>query len=148
MLKEEITTHEVFPFPDLIFNIFNYVEPDDIRVVILGQDPYFKCEIHKDKKIPQAMGFSFSVPIGMTIPSSLSNIFRNQDEFHIIQDAQPHGNLLYWIDQGCFLMNTALTVRENSAGSHCQYWKKITDKIIRHISTELNDITFVLWGGD
>lgn len=148
MLNEEINTHDVFPYPDLVFNIFNYLDLDDIKVVILGQDPYFKSEIYNGKKIPQAMGFSFSVPVGITIPSSLSNIFRNQEDFHIIQKHQPHGNLLYWVDQGCFLMNTALTVRENSAGSHCQFWKKITDKIIRHISAELNDITFVLWGGE
>jgi uracil-DNA glycosylase len=138
--------HDVYPYPGLIFNTFNNVDLDKIKVVVVGQDPYINAELHNGVKIPQAMGASFSIPIGMRIPPSLSNVFKNQMANGIIHKNQPHGNLQFWMNQGCFMINTALTVRENDSGSHCTYWKVITDKIIKHISTELNDVVFVLWG--
>ena len=137
---------DVYPYPDLTFNAFNQMNLDEIRVVILGQDPYINAEIHNNMKVPQAMGVSFSIPIGMKIPPSLDNIFKNQLENKMIKEKQPHGNLQFWMSQGCFMLNTSLTVRENDSGSHCYLWKSITDKIIKHISTELNDVVFVLWG--
>jgi uracil-DNA glycosylase len=137
---------DIYPYPNLVFNVFNQIELDRIKVVILGQDPYINAELHNGVKIPQAMGVSFSVPIGIRVPPSLDNVFKNQKMNGIIYEKQPHGNLQFWINQGCFMLNTALTVRENDSGSHCAQWKLITDKIIKYISTELNHIVFVLWG--
>lgn len=149
---ERVLTHDmqagfdIYPYPDLMFNIFNQLELDDIKVVFLGQDPYINAEIHNKVKVPQAMGTSFSVPVGIRVPPSLENIFKNQLSNKIIKEKQPHGNLQFWIQQGCFMLNTALTVRENDSASHCAPWKPFTDKIIKHISNELNDVVFVLWG--
>lgn len=146
-INEEIENNkDIFPYPHLIFNSLNELNIDDVRVVILGQDPYFHSEIHHNKKIPQTMGLAFSIPKGITIPPSLSNIFKNQKEFGIIEKKQPHGNLQYWSQQGCLLLNTAFTVREFTPCSHYHLWQPISNKIISYISKELNDIIFVLWG--
>lgn len=139
---------EIFPYPDLVFNSFNQLSFDDIRVVILGQDPYPKAEFFNSKKIPQAIGSSFSVPVGMNVPSSLSNIFKNQIKNNVITRRPTHGNLYSWEIQGCLMLNTALTVRENSVNSHSILWQKITDDVIKYISKELNDVVFMLWGGN
>jgi len=136
----------IYPYPKLLYKTFNDVELDDIKVVFVGQDPYFSAETRNGIKIPQAMGASFSVPVGMNIPSSLQNIFKNQMDNKIIETNQPHGNLQFWMSQGCFLLNTALTVRNGEASSHCNVWKPVTDKLIKHISTELPEVIFVLWG--
>lgn len=147
VLTEEIKAdRDVYPYPDLMFNTFNQLDLDKIKVVILGQDPYINAESHNCIKVPQAMGVSFSVPVGIRIPPSLDNIFKNQLANNVIRKKQPHGNLQFWLSQGCFMMNTAMTVRENDSGSHCAQWRVITDKIIKYISTELNDVVFVLWG--
>lgn len=137
---------DVFPYPKLLFNAFDKTDIDDIKVVILGQDPYINSHQYNNVKIPQSMGLSFSVPIGISIPPSLRNIFGNQYTNNIVGRKQPHGNLEEWTSQGCFLLNTALTVKEGTSGSHCNEWKSITDRIIKRISTKLNNIVFVLWG--
>lgn len=148
LTKEIKEGNEVFPYPMLLFNAFNQCAFEDLKVVILGQDPYPKFDIIGKQKIPQAMGLSFSVPVGMKIPSSLQNIFANQLKNNIITSEQPHGNLQFWASQGCLLLNTALTVKCDVVKSHSVCWKPITDKIIKHISTELNNVVFVLWGND
>lgn len=149
MLTNDVDSgNEIFPYPEMVFNAFNHLDLDNVRVVILGQDPYPKSEECNGKKIPLAMGTSFSVPIGIKIPSSLYNIFKNQTNNHVINNKQPHGNLQSWIVQGCLMLNTALTVREEKVNSHSDKWQPITDKIIKHISNECNDIVFVLWGAD
>ena len=137
---------DIYPYPNLLFNALNKTKIDNIKVVILGQDPYINANIENNTVIPQAMGMSFSVPIGMSVPPSLKNIFKNQMCNHIITEDQPHGNLEFWADQGCLMLNTALTVRANESGSHCSVWKQFSDKIIKYISDELDDVIFVLWG--
>lgn len=147
MLEGEIgDTQNIFPYPMLMYNAFNSLDLDRIKVVFVGQDPYINSEVHNEVKIPQAMGLSFSVPVGMRIPPSLDSVFKNQQSNGVIREKQPHGNLEYWVSQGCFMMNTALTVRESESGSHCNPWKPITDKIIKHISNELDGLIFMLWG--
>lgn len=149
VLTDEIEQgNEIYPYPRLMFNALNQTNFENVKVVILGQDPYPNEEWHYKSRIPQAMGTSFSVPIGMKIPVSLNNVFKNQLSYKVIKEYPKHGNLQFWCGQGCLLLNTTLTVRKGVANSHSQYWQCLTNKIIKHISRELNDVVFVLWGGD
>ncbi len=138
----------IYPYPNLVFNAFNTTEFNSVKVVILGQDPYHNNEVHDSKLIPQAMGLSFSVPTGITVPSSLKNIYQNLLDFkHIKSKTKPtHGNLSSWAKQGCLLLNTSLTVQHGYPNSHCKFWSPFTDTIIKHISDNLENVVFVLWG--
>ena len=137
----------VYPYPDLVFNAFNATSLDDIKVVILGQDPYHKNEMYKGKIIPQAMGLSFSIPVNVPIPSSLKNIYKNQKKFgHITTENQGHGNLIGWAYQGCMMLNTSLTVQHGHPYSHVKFWEPFTDEVIKFISDKCNNVMFVLWG--
>lgn len=136
----------IYPYPDLIFNALNTTPLNDIKVVILGQDPYHGFEYKNNTKIPQAMGLSFSVPKGIKIPSSLNNIYDNLLKFGHITKKPIHGNLSFWAYQGCLLLNTSLTVQESNPNCHEEYWKFITDELIKFISNQTENIVFVLWG--
>jgi len=138
----------MFPYPTLVFNAFTLSSLDDLRVVILGQDPYFGYETHQGKIIPQAMGLSFSVPVGIEIPSSLRNVYSNLLKYKHISKMPTHGNLEAWTQQGCLLLNTSLTVLCGSAYKNChQYvWSDFTDGVIEYISTKCKHIVFILWG--
>ena len=128
----------VFPENDAIFKAFNLTKPSDIKIVILGQDPYHGKG--------QAHGLSFSVPNGVKIPPSLLNIFKElqSDLNHSICS---NGNLDYWAQQGVLLLNATLTVREKKAGSHQKLgWERFTDNIIKKISDDKEGIIFLLWG--
>ena len=138
MLKRN-TAHRCYPPGQLIFQAFNACPFDDIKVVLLGQDPYHGPG--------QAHGLCFSVPEGVGHPPSLINILKE-----IEQDlglAYPEsGNLLRWAKQGVFLLNATLTVRAHHAGSHQkQGWESFTDSVIQTISTENEGVVFLLWGG-
>lgn len=135
---------DIFPYPELVFNSFNYVSPKDIKVVILGQDPYFNFE----ENIPQAMGLSFSVPIGIKVPSSLKNIYKNLKKYNHIENIPEHGNLDFWANQGVLLLNTALTVQKGYPNSHAKKWEFFTDYIIKKLSKDYKNIVFVLWGSN
>jgi uracil-DNA glycosylase len=148
-LNEDIKNgSDIFPYPSLLYNAFNCIALNDVDVVFVGQDPYFNAKVINDKKIPQANGMSFSVPIGMSIPSSLEHIYDNQLKFGNITHMPTHGNLETWASQGCLMINTSLTVKEFEANSHSECWREISDKIIKHISSELDGVTFALWGGN
>ena len=136
----------IYPYPDLVFNALNMTPLEKVKVVFLGQDPYFKHEIHYNKIIPQAMGLSFAVPIGIAIPSSLDNAYNNLIKFKHMTTTPNHGNLSFWAYQGCLMLNTALTVHHNDKNSHMDVWKKFTDNLIEYISNKLNHVIFVLWG--
>ena len=130
---------EIFPPQDLVFNAFLLTPFQNVKVVILGQDPYHN--------IGQAHGLSFSVPSGIPFPPSLKNIFAELvtdiSEFQIPQS----GDLSKWAQQGVLLLNATLTVRAHEAASHQrQGWEKFTDQVIEKISTELDNVVFVLWG--
>lgn len=133
----------ILPYPDLVFNAFKLTKYDDIKAVIIGQDPYFRTE----KSIPQAMGLSFSVPDGLSVPSSLVNIYQNMVNFKHLDNFPQTGNLENWASQGCLMLNTSLTVKEGKAGSHLYLWQWFTDAIIKKISDEKEGIVFLLWGG-
>lgn len=137
---------KIYPYPDLLFNSLNLTPLHKIKVVILGQDPYHGYEGLNKKLIPQAMGLSFSVPIGFKIPSSLNSIYNNQLKFKHILDKPDHGNLVFWAHQGCLMLNTALTVKDKSPNSHSDEWKPFTDNLIKYISNILDHVVFVLWG--
>ncbi len=128
----------VYPPSQLIFNAFNSTPFQQVKVVILGQDPYHGPG--------EAMGLCFSVPRGVRIPPSLRNVFK---EIHQDLDLPipVHGDLTSWAKQGVLLLNTILTVEHKQAGSHKNIgWSEFTDTVIRTISDQLEGIVFLLWG--
>ena len=123
----------------MIFNAFNSTPFDQVKVVILGQDPYHN--------IGQARGLSFSVPEGVKPPHSLENMFKEL-KADIGMEIPTTGNLQKWADQGVLLLNAGLTVRAHQANSHKDAgWHKFTDAVIRKLSSEREGIVFLLWGG-
>lgn len=136
----------IFPYPDLLFCSLNSVSIDKIKVVILGQDPYFNSYKIGDKIVPQAMGLSFSVPKNITIPPSLNNIYENLLKYGHVREKPTHGNLMFWAFQGCLLLNTTLTVQEKMPNCHEKIWKKLTDALIKFVSEHTHNVVFMLWG--
>lgn len=130
--------HVVFPPAEDVFGALKAVSPDEVRAVILGQDPY-----HGEG---QAHGLSFSVQQGVKPPPSLKNIFK---ELHsdVGCEIPDHGCLEGWARQGVLLLNTVLTVRSGEANSHRkQGWEQLTDQIIRTVSKQNRPVAFILWG--
>lgn len=138
-VKNEYINHVCYPKGNEIFAAFNHCSFEDVKVVIIGQDPY-----HGEN---QANGLCFSVQDGIRHPPSLINIFKELESD--ISKAYPSsGNLETWADQGVLLLNATLTVRKSEAGSHQKKgWETFTDTVIQKISEEKNDIVFLLWGG-
>ena len=128
----------IYPPGSLIFNAFETTSVDNLKVVILGQDPYHGPG--------QAHGLSFSVPDGVNPPPSLVNIFKEL-QTDIGMPVPKTGNLTKWAQQGVLLLNAALTVRANEPASHAKIgWMEFTDAVIRRISDEKKGIVFLLWG--
>ena len=128
----------IYPPGSLIFNAFDTTPFDQVKVVILGQDPYINPG--------EAMGLSFSVPKGVRIPPSLRNIYKELASDLNISPAN-HGDLTKWAQQGVFLLNAVLTVEHKKSRSHQKKgWEKFTDAVIRTISTQREDVVFMLWG--
>ena len=146
-LKKTDNHVRIFPYPDLVFNAFSACSLGNTSVVLIGQDPYHGCLVDDDGSIsPQAMGLSFSVPVGHPIPSSLKSVYRNLKKFgHLTRDPT-HGNLESWCWQGVLLLNRALTVQGHKANSHKRKWPKFTDAVIRYISANTENVVFMLWG--
>ncbi len=137
-LVEERKKHVVYPPGKQIFSAFNHTHFDNVKVVILGQDPYHGPG--------QANGLCFSVSDGIKMPPSLVNIFKeiNSDLGYPIPTT---GNLERWADQGVLLLNAMLTVRANEPGSHQgKGWETFTDSVIQRISKEKTGVVFLLWG--
>ena len=128
----------IYPPDDQVFSALSFVGPREISVVILGQDPYHEHG--------QAHGLSFSVQPKVAIPPSLRNIFVEREN-DIGMKPPTHGTLIPWAQQGVLLLNTSLTVREGSAGSHAKKgWEAITDHIIRTVNENTQRCVFILWG--
>lgn len=140
----------IHPKPDYIFNAFILTKFKKMKVVILGQDPYFDHEIHNGEIIPQAMGLSFSVPDKIKIPSSLRNIFANLKKYKHVEEIPKHGNLEQWSKQGVLLLNTSLTVKDGTSNKNCHQfqWSWFTNEIIKYISDNKKKVIFVLWGNN
>ena len=138
-LRAEIKQNKIiYPPGPKIFNAFNTTPFDDVKVVILGQDPY-----HGQG---QAMGLSFSVPEGVPVPASLKRIYAelNRD---LGLPVPTHGNLTGWATQGVFLLNAMLTVEASRPGSHKNIgWQEFTNAVIRNLSEHKEGIIFMLWG--
>ena len=139
-VNQEYRTQQIFPPAQDIFNAFHLTPLKDVKVVILGQDPYHGPG--------QAHGMCFSVKKGVALPPSLKNIFREL-ESDMGCTVPPHGCLTEWAEQGVLLLNTVLTVREGQANSHKgQGWEIFTDTVIRHLNRREKPIVFLLWGGN
>ena len=138
ILTEKQKGKKVYPPGSQIFNAFNLTPFDQVKVVILGQDPYHGPG--------QAHGLSFSVPQGIHQPPSLINIFKElKSDLNI--DAPLHGNLESWAKQGVLLLNAVLTVNDSEAASHKNAgWEKYTDAVIKAISDHKEHVVFILWG--
>jgi len=150
-LKKYISSNNselLYPKPNYIFKTFCMTPLEKIKVVFIGQDPYFNNEIYKDRIVPQAFGLSFSVPVDFEIPSSLKNIYNNLLKYGHIKKIPDNGCLDFWAFQGCLMLNTSLTVIDGQKNCHQNEWKWFTDKLIEFISNKCKDIVFVLWGGE
>lgn len=137
-LLEEKQKYTIYPRGSLIFNAFAHTPFHQVKVVILGQDPYHGKG--------QAHGLCFSVPNGVHPPPSLVNIFK---EIHSDLGIEPSrsGNLECWADRGVFLLNATLTVRASTPGSHQNKgWEQFTDNVIRMLSARRDRLVFMLWG--
>lgn len=136
--QEKAAGKEIYPPGSLIFNAFNTTPFERVKVVILGQDPYHNPG--------QAMGLSFSVPRGTTLPPSLRNIYKELNTSLGIEPAS-HGDLTNWAEQGVFLLNAMLTVEKNSPGAHQKSgWQHFTDAAISALSEQRTGLVFMLWG--
>ncbi len=135
---EKALGREIYPPGNLIFNAFHKTPFHQVKVVILGQDPYHNPG--------QAHGLSFSVPRGMAIPPSLLNIYKElKTDLGI--DPPGHGNLEQWTEQGVLLLNAVLTVRKNDPASHSRIgWMTFTDAVIQKLSDQRTGLVFLLWG--
>ncbi|MFK7031042.1 uracil-DNA glycosylase [Flavobacterium oreochromis] len=138
-VKNEYQIGRCFPKGSQIFSAFDHCHFDDVKVVIIGQDPYHG--------LGQANGLCFSVNEGVSFPPSLINIFK-EIESDLKISIPSSGNLERWAEQGVLLLNATLTVRENTAGSHQNKgWELFTDAVIQKISDEKENVVFLLWGG-
>lgn len=137
-VKQEYGTQTIYPPGKLMFNAFDKCPFDQVKVVILGQDPYHGKG--------QANGLCFSVNDGVSIPPSLINIFKEiQDDLG--KPFPRTGNLERWAEQGVLLLNATLTVREGKPGSHQGHgWERFTDAVIQHLNNEKQGLVFLLWG--
>lgn len=137
-VEKEYREKTIYPPHEDVFNAFRYTPLSQIKVVILGQDPYHEPG--------QAHGLAFSTPEGRPIPRSLSNIFKEiQSEYGY--DIPSSGCLEKWAKQGVFLLNTVLTVEEGNANSHSKCgWQAFTDNVIKEVNKQEQPIVFMLWG--
>lgn len=139
-LKVEYGNQKVYPDMYDIFNALKYTAYKDVKVVILGQDPYHGAG--------QAHGMSFSVKPGVRTPPSLINMYKElADDLGLV--IPNNGYLLPWAQQGVLLLNTVLTVRKGKPNSHAnQSWEKFTDTIISHLGQKTEPVVFLLWGNN
>lgn len=137
-VKEESELYNVFPKKEDRLKAFELTDLDDVKVVILGQDPYINYG--------EAMGLCFSVPVGVKIPPSLKNIFK-EIESTTNCEKKENGDLTYLANQGVFLLNTILTVREGKSNSHKNFgYIQFTDNVLMKLNEINRPIVFMLWG--
>lgn len=137
-IHKEYINKTIYPPAKFIFNAFNSCPFDEVKVVIVGQDPYHEPG--------QAHGLCFSVNEGIQIPPSLLNIYKELKN-DLGKPVPPSGNLEKWARQGVLLLNATLTVQAHRAGSHQgKGWEEFTDAVIRHLAEERDHLVFILWG--
>lgn len=131
----------IYPKKEDIFSVYENLSPKDIKVVIIGQDPYHGKG--------QAHGLAFSVNNGVKIPPSLRNMYKELSDSVIGFEVPNHGYLQSWVDEGVFLINNVLTVEEASPDSHKNKgWEIFTNETIKYLNENYENIVFVLWGGN
>jgi len=135
----------IFPLKKDIFNAFNLTALNDVRVVIIGQDPYHQM-INNGNPIPRATGLSFSVRRNDIIPSSLKNIFIELNNTFKGFNIPDHGDLTEWAQQGILLLNSALTVKPNEPGSHGEIWLVFIKQVLKEIAKVNPHCIYLLWG--
>jgi len=136
-LNDESTKYTIYPHSNLIFNTFNQFNSDELRVILIGQDPYINEN--------EAMGLSFSIPNGTKIPPSLKNILK---EIELEYGQTCDTDLTNWSKQGVLLLNKSLTVRKGSSNSHKQIWQQFTDELLQYFANYYENIVYILWGND
>jgi uracil-DNA glycosylase len=138
-VEEEYATKKVFPKQEDVFKVFSLTPFSKVKVVILGQDPY-----HDDG---QACGLCFSVPVGVRVPPSLKNIYKEiYSDTGVVKDMS-NGNVESWAKQGVLLLNSVLTVVAHTPASHSKKgWEEFTDTVIMNISHKHEHVIFMLWG--
>lgn len=137
-IKNEYLSKEIYPKPENLFRAFELTPFNDVRVVILGQDPYHGAG--------QAHGLCFSVQRGVTSPPSLKNIFK-EIETDLGIKMSDSGDLTPWAKQGVLLLNATMTVISGQAGSHqAKGWEEFTDAVIENLSDKRENLVFLLWG--
>lgn len=134
---------DVRPRRGLWFEALRKVTPQEVRVVLLGQDPYHG----EDHGIQQAHGLAFSVPDGVRPPPSLRNILKEMESDLGHPSRGSGGNLSAWAEQGVLLLNASLTTRGGQAGAHARQWHPFTQKLIEYLGTRPDPLVFILWGG-
>lgn len=138
-VKKAYATETVYPHPKNIFRAFALTPFDAVRVVILGQDPYHGAQ--------QAVGLSFAVAEGITLPPSLRNIYKELTADIGTDTTGRSGDLTHWAEQGVLLLNATLTVQGGAAGSHQGHgWEQFTDAVIKKLAEEHEGLVFILWG--
>jgi len=138
-VRREYQTTTCYPPGRMIFNAFNLCPYQQVKVVIIGQDPYHEPG--------QAHGLSFSVQDGVAFPPSLQNIFKEIEQ-DLGRPVPPTGNLTRWAEQGVLLLNATLTVRAHQANSHATLgWQTFTDAAIRALASGRDHLVYMLWGG-
>ena len=138
LASEESGGEAIYPPAAQRFAALQAVVPEQVKVVVLGQDPYHGPG--------QAMGLSFSVPRGIRIPPSLQNIYKELQQ-DVGFEIPTHGDLTAWAEQGMLLLNSVLSVRAGQAGSHAnQGWEKLTDQLVHGLARQREHLVFFLWG--
>lgn len=139
-LDDEYQHHTIYPKASDLYNALRFTPYNDVKVVILGQDPYHEPN--------QAFGFCFAVSKGVALPPSLKNIYKELASDLNIPPCH-HGDLRFWAKQGVLLLNTVLTVRAHQANSHANHgWEILTDEIIKKLNQKAQPIVFILWGNN
>ena len=137
-IKEQYKEKDIYPKMNEIFNAFRHTSYKDVKVVILGQDPY-----HGEN---EAEGLSFSVKVGIRKPPSLNNIFKELKE-DLGYEYPKNGSLVKWADEGVLLLNSVLTVEKDKPASHRgRGWEQFTDSVIKKINDKQEPVVFILWG--
>lgn len=143
-ISNQIDNNLYFPLKKDLFNVFHLCDPDKVKVVILGQEPYHSID---QNGFPIAHGLSFSVK-NNKIPTSLQNIFKEIKSSISNFSIPISGDLTPWVNQGVFLLNTCLTVKPSIPGSHGQIWNSFISKVITEICNQNKNVIFVLWGAN
>ena len=139
-LTDEYNNRKIYPTPENVFNALNLVKYDDVKVVIIGQDPYHQPG--------QAHGLSFSVQNGIKLPPSLVNIYK-EIENDAGKKSCTNGDLTAWAKQGVLLLNSVLTVRDSEPNSHKNMgWEQITSRVVELLSKREKPVVFLLWGAN